>query len=45
MTFGEGAIQIVAQGGDAREIAGQIAQELGSAMRAGVEQLDSQKIA
>ena len=41
MTFSSGAIQITADGGDPREIAGRVEEELREYMRAGVEQLDS----
>ena len=45
LTFGQGAIQIDAQGGDAREIANGISERLGESMRAVAEQLDSKVIA
>ena len=42
VTFGQGAITVNAEGGDAREIGGQISQVLREEIRATVEQADSQ---
>ena len=45
MTFGQGAIQIDAPGGDVREIADGISERLGESMRALTEQSDSKVLA
>ena len=45
ITFNEGAIQIIAESGDAREIAGAVGQELRNQLRAAAEQADSTLLA
>ncbi len=45
LSFGQGAIQIDATGGDAREIAEGISERLGESMRAVAEQIDSKVVA